>query len=266
MHFCDVDIDKPQKQKMQTFKDKNVIITGGNSGIGLATAKEFISKGSKVIITGRNKELVESEAKAIGALGFVTDQSNLSQIDELVKYAKEKLGKVDVLFINAGIAAFAPIEAITEEHYNSIMDINFKGAVFTLKKFLPLLNDGASVIFLSSINAYNAMANTATYAASKAALNTLAKVAAVELAPRGIRINVVSAGPVNTPLWAKVGMPAEQLSQVATLIQNKVPLKKFGSSEEIARTVVFLASSDSSFTTGAELVVDGGFNLNTLIG
>lgn len=248
------------------FKDKNVIITGGNSGIGLATAKEFISKGSKVIITGRNKELVESEAKAIGALGFVSDQSNLSQIDELVKYAKEKLGKVDVLFINAGIAAFAPIEAITEEHYNSIMDINFKGAVFTLKKFLSLLNDGASVIFLSSINAYNAMANTATYAASKAALNTLAKVAAVELAPRGIRINVVSAGPVNTPLWAKVGMPAEQLSQVATLIQNKVPLKKFGSSEEIARTVVFLASNDSSFTTGAELVVDGGFNLNTLIG
>lgn len=248
------------------FKDKNVIITGGNSGIGLATAKEFISKGSKVIITGRNKEMVESEAKAIGALGFVSDQSNLSQIDELVKYAKEKLGKVDVLFINAGIAAFAPIEAITEEHYNSIMDINFKGAVFTLKKFLSLLNDGASVIFLSSINAYNAMANTATYAASKAALNTLAKVAAVELAPRGIRINVVSAGPVNTPLWAKVGMPAEQLSQVATLIQNKVPLKKFGSSEEIARTVVFLASNDSSFTTGAELVVDGGFNLNTLIG
>lgn len=251
---------------MQTFKDKKVIITGGSSGIGLATAKEFISKGSKVIITGRDKDLVESEAKTIGALGFVSDQSNLSQIDELVRYAKEKLGKVDILFINAGIAAFAPIEAITEEHYSSIMDINFKGALFTLKKILPLLNNDASVIFLSSINAHNAMANTATYAASKAALNTLAKVAAIELAPRGIRINVVSAGPVNTPLWTKVGMPAEQLSQVAALIQNKVPLKKFGSPEEIAKTVVFLASNDSSFTTGAELVVDGGFNLNTLIG
>jgi len=251
---------------MQTFKDKNVIITGGTSGIGLATAKEFISNGSRVIITGRNKEVVESEAKAIGAMGFVSDQANLSQIDELGEYAKEKLGQIDVLFINAGIAAFAPIEAITEEHYTSIMDINFKGVMFTLKKFLPILNDHASVIFLSSINAYNAMANTATYAASKAALNSLAKVAAVELAPRGIRINVVSAGPVNTPLWSKVGMPPEQLSQVATLIQNKVPLKKFGSPEEIAKTVVFLASNDSSFTTGAELVVDGGFNLNTLIG
>jgi NAD(P)-dependent dehydrogenase (short-subunit alcohol dehydrogenase family) len=147
-----------------------------------------------------------------------------------------------------------------------MMGTNFKGALFTLQKFIPILNDGASVIFLSSINAYNAMGNTAVYAASKAALNTIAKVAAIELAPRGIRVNVVSPGPVNTPLWGKVGMNEEQLTQTASLIQSKVPLKKFGTPEEIAKIVIFLASNDSSFTTGAEFVVDGGFNLNTMVG
>jgi NAD(P)-dependent dehydrogenase (short-subunit alcohol dehydrogenase family) len=250
---------------MQNFKNRTAIITGG-SGIGLATGKELIEKGAKVIITGRQKEMVETESKRIGASGIVSDQSSLSDIDTLVAQANEELDKVDVLFINAGVAAFAPIVAITEEHYDSIMNINFKGAVFTLQKFLPILNDGASVIFLSSVNSYNAMENTAAYAASKAALNALAKVAAIELAPRKIRVNTVSPGPVNTPLWGKVGMAQEQLIQVSDLIQSKVPLRKFGTSEEIAKAVIFLASDDSSFTTGAEFVVDGGFNLNTLIG
>jgi len=248
------------------LENKTVVITGGNSGIGLATAKDMIAQGARVIITGRNKKTLETESKTIGALGIVSDQSNLAQIDELVKQSTNHLGKIDVLFINAGVAAFSPIDAVTEDHFDSILDINFKGALFTLQKFLPVLNDNASVIFLSSINAYNAMATTAVYAASKAALNALAKVAAIELAPRGIRVNTVSPGPVNTPLWGKVGMQEDQLAQVASHIQSKVPLKKFGTPEEIAKVVVFLASDDSTFTTGAEFVVDGGFNLNTLVG
>ena len=251
---------------MQQFKDRTVVITGGTSGIGHATAKELAELGARVIITGRNQESATAAAQEIGAIGIASDQSNLADIDNLVSEASNHLGKIDVLFINAGIAAFAPISAITEEHYDSIMDINFKGALFTLQKFLPILKDGASVIFLSSINAYNAMENTTAYAASKAALNSLTKIAAIELAPRGIRVNAVSPGPVNTPLWGKVGMAQEQLQQVAALIQSKVPLKKFASSEEIAKTVIFLASDDSSYTTGAEFVVDGGFNLNNMIG
>ncbi|GMU94884.1 MAG: SDR family oxidoreductase [Ignavibacterium album] len=251
---------------MQNLKNKTVVITGGASGIGFATAKELTEKKAKVIITGRQKDSVEKASKEIGAIGIVSDQSDLIQIESLVKNIAAQFEKIDALFINAGIAAFAPVSAISEEHYDTIMDINFKGALFTLQKFMPLLNDGASVIFLSSINAHNAMENTAVYAASKAALNALAKVAAIELAPRGIRVNTVSPGPVNTPLWGKVGMNEEQLSQTAALIQSKVPLKKFGSSEEIAKTVVFLTSDDSSYTTGAEFIVDGGFNLNTLVG
>lgn len=251
---------------MQTFQNKKAVITGGSTGIGLVTAKALVEEGATVIITARNEEAVNKTAKEIGAIGLAADQSNLQDLDMLVQKAKEKLGKVDVLFINAGVAGFAPIEAISEEHFDSQMNINFKGALFTLQKFLPLLKEGSSVIFLSSINAYNAMANTATYAASKAALNSLAKVAAVELASRGIRVNTVLPGPVDTPLWGKVGMPEEQLTQVASLIQSKVPLRKFGSAEEIAKAVLFLASDASSFTTGAEFVVDGGFNLNPLVG
>lgn len=251
---------------MKNFKNKTIVITGGTSGIGLATAKELVAKEANVILTGRHQEAVASESKAIGAIGIVSDQSDLNQVAVLVNKVGAQFEKVDVLFINAGIAAFSPISMITEDHFDGIMDINFKGALFTLKEFLPILNDGASVIFLSSINAYNAMENTTVYAASKAALNALAKVAAIELAPRGIRVNVVSPGPVNTPLWGKVGMNEEQLSQTASLIQSKVPLRKFASPEEIAKTVVFLASDDSSNTTGAEFVVDGGFNLNALVG
>ena len=251
---------------MQNFENKNVLITGGTSGIGLATAAELIAKGANVIITGRDNERVTTEAKNIGAIGIVSDQSKLTSIEDLVDKVKQHFNKIDVLFINAGIASFAPISAVTEEHFNGIMDTNFKGALFTLQGFLPFLNDNASVIFLSSINSYNAMENTVVYASSKAALNTLTKVAAIELAPRGIRVNAVAPGPVNTPLWGKVGMNEEQLSHTAALIQSKVPLRKFATSEEIAKTVIFLASDDSSNTTGAEFVVDGGFNLNTLIG
>lgn len=251
---------------MQKFNNKRVVITGGSSGIGLAAAQLFGKAGAEVYITGRQKDSVDKEAGNAGVTGLVSDQSSLTDIAELVKQVTKNGKKVDVLFINAGIAAFAPVAAVSEDHYDSIMDINVKGALFTLQQFIPHLNQGAAVIFLSSINAYNAMENSAVYAASKAALNAIAKVAAVELAPRSVRVNVVSPGPVNTPIWTKVGLTEEQLTQMAGLIQGKVPLKKFGSPEEIARAVLFLASEESSFTTGAEFVVDGGFNLHTMIG
>jgi NAD(P)-dependent dehydrogenase (short-subunit alcohol dehydrogenase family) len=251
---------------MQKFNGKSVVITGGSSGIGLATANLFAREGAKVMITGRNKKALDEAVASSEIIGVKSDQSVLSEIDELVALVKKNKINVDVLFINAGITAFAPINAISEQHYDDIMNINVKGALFTLNKFIPYLNERASVIFLSSINAYNAMANTAVYTASKAALNAIAKVAAIELAPKGIRVNTVCPGPISTPLWSKVGLGAEELNQVATLIQGKVPLKKFGTPEEIAKAVSFLASDASSFTTGSEFVVDGGFNLNTLVG
>jgi NAD(P)-dependent dehydrogenase (short-subunit alcohol dehydrogenase family) len=260
--------DHKNKLKLmeKKFEEKVALVTGESSGIGLATAKELISRGAKVIITGRHKGSVENAAKQIGAMGIVSDQADMNQINELVKQTMHHFGKLDILFINAGIASFSPIDTISEEEFNGIININLKGALFTLQRFIPLLNDYASVVLLSSINAYNRMPNTAAYAASKAALNAVAKVAAIELAPRGIRVNTVVPGPVDTPLWGKVGLSEEQQNAVVSLIQGKVPLRRFGTSGEIAKAVAFLSSDHSSFTTGAELVVDGGFNLNTLVG
>ncbi|MBS1509955.1 MAG: SDR family oxidoreductase [Bacteroidetes bacterium] len=251
---------------MQNFENKNVVITGGTSGIGLAAVKLFAEKGANVFFTGRNKELITAAEEQTGATGLLSDQSDLAAIDTLVQTITKNNRKVDVLFINAGVYAVAPSAAVTETHYDTIMNINLKGAVFTLQKFIPHLEANASVIFLSSISASSAMEGTAIYAASKAGLNAVAKVAAIELAPLGVRVNIVSPGPVDTPLWGKVGLSPEQLQQVAGIIQEKVPLKKFGSAEEIAKAVVFLASDESSFTTGSELVVAGGFNLNRLVG
>ncbi len=249
---------------MQDFKNKKVIITGGSSGIGLATAKLFKQLEADVTITGRNSELLETEANQLGVRGIVADQSTHDGVMKLVSETTKNGAKVDVLFINAGVFKVAPITAITGEHYDEMMNINFKGALFTLKTLIPHLREGASVIFLSSIVADTAMENTTVYSASKAALNTLAKIAAVELAPKKIRVNIVSPGPVATPIWTKVGMSESQISEMSAGIQNKIPLKKFGAPDEIAQAVVFLASDDASFITGSELKVSGGFHLNTL--
>jgi NAD(P)-dependent dehydrogenase (short-subunit alcohol dehydrogenase family) len=178
---------------------------------------------------------------------------------------KEKFGGVDVLFINAGVAAFAPVEQMTEEQFDNIMNVNFKGAFFTLQKFLPILREGASVINLSSINAYTGMPNTAAYAASKAALNALTRTAAYELAPRGIRVNSVNPGPVNTPIFGKLGMPEEAINEFASAMQERIPMKRFGEPDDIASLVSFLASDEASFITGSEYNIDGGTNLNPLL-
>jgi len=247
---------------MKKLDGKVAVVTGGNSGIGLATAREFQQQGAKVVITGRDQHTLDDAKQELGndVLAVRSDTSRLADIDKLFAVVKEKLGKIDVLFINAGVGKFVPLESVTEEFFDSIMDINFKGAYFTIQKALPLLNDNASIVLNASINAYIGMPNTSVYAASKAALITLARTLSAELVDRGIRVNVVSPGPVATPIFGKLGIAADALDEVVKNVQTQVPMKRFGRPEEIAKTVLFLASDDSSFLLGTEIVADGGMS------
>lgn len=250
---------------MRDLNGKVAVVTGGNSGLGYAAAKKLKEQGSTVIITGRSADRVQTAAKELGVTGIVADVSDLSAIDMLVDQVEAEHGKVDILFVNAGIFAPAPIGQNSEKMFDEQMGINFKGAVFTIEKFLPVLNDGASIINLSSINAYTGMPNTAIYAASKAALNSYTRTASTELAPRGIRVNSVNPGPISTPIFGKTGMPEEQLKQLAEALQNRIPLKRFGQPEDVANLVAFLASDDASFITGSEYNIDGGSNVNPIL-
>ncbi len=250
---------------MSKLTEKIAVVTGGNSGIGYATAQDLIENGAQVIITGRNKEAVEQAARELGAQGVVADQSNLAHLDALVERVKTEHSKLDILFINAGVASFAPLGQVSEEQFDYNMNINFKGAFFTLQKFIPLLSEGSSVITLSSINAFTGMPNTAVYGASKAALNSLTRTAAYELSGKGIRVNAICPGPVSTPIFSKLGMPAEAVNEFGSAMQNRIPLKKFGRPEDIAKLVTFLASEDATYITGSEYVIDGGVNLNPIL-
>jgi len=247
---------------MGKLDGKVAVVTGGNSGIGLATAKEFSDQGAKVAISGRDQETLNSAKKEIGngVLVVKADTSNLEDIDVLLGAVKKEFGKIDVLFVNAGVGKFLPIESVDEEFFDQIMDINFKGAYFTIQKALPLLNENASIILNTSINAHIGMPNTSVYAASKAALITLARTLSAELVGRGIRVNAVSPGPVTTPIFNKAGLAPQELKKLAQSIQDQVPMKRFGLPEEIAKTVLFLASSDSSFLLGTEIIADGGMS------
>jgi NAD(P)-dependent dehydrogenase (short-subunit alcohol dehydrogenase family) len=250
---------------MSNLSGKTAVITGGNSGIGYASAKKFKADGANVIITGRSAEKVQAAAIELGVKGVVADVTDLSALNDLVGQVKNDFGSLDVLFVNAGIFAPSPVGETSEEMFDTQMGTNFKGAVYTIEKFLPLLNEGASIINLSSINAYTGMPNTAIYAASKAALNAYTRTAATELAPRKIRVNSVNPGPVFTPIFGKTGMPEAQLNDFAAAIQNRIPLKRFGQPEDIANLVSFLASDDASFITGSEYNIDGGMNVNPLL-
>jgi NAD(P)-dependent dehydrogenase (short-subunit alcohol dehydrogenase family) len=247
---------------MDKLKGKVAVITGGNSGIGLATAKEFAEQGAQVVVSGRDQKTLDAAAKELGpdVLVVRADVAKLADIDKLYAAVRAKFGRIDVLFVNAGIGKFAPLEAVTEELYDAVLDINLKGAYFTIQKALPLLADGASIVLNTSINAHIGMPNTSVYAASKAALLSLARTLSAELVGRNIRVNAISPGPVSTPILGRLGLTPEVLEQTRQSIESQVPMKRFGRPEEIAKTALFLASSDSSFLLGTEIVADGGMS------
>lgn len=242
------------------LNSKVAVITGGNSGIGLATAQAFIQEGASVTIFGRNPQTLDEAVKTLGekAIAVQGDVTNWDNLETLFTTTKNTFGGVDVLFINAGLAQFAPIEATSEELFDHIMDVDFKGAYFTIQKALPYLNDGASIILTTSGTNVMGMPGTSVYAASKAALRSLARTLSAELIGRGIRVNAISPGSIETPIYGRMGMSQAQVEGLGQSIIQQVPMQRFGKSEEIASAVVFLASADSSYVLGTELVVDGG--------
>jgi NAD(P)-dependent dehydrogenase (short-subunit alcohol dehydrogenase family) len=243
------------------FANKTALVTGGSSGIGLATAKELVKHGATVIITGRRKEAIEKAGKEIGAIPFVTDQASVVDIAELSKTVAKQFGTLDVLFINAGITGEpAAIENAREQNFDSVMNVNFKGAYFTLSKFIPVLNDGASVIFLSSNTATMRSPQHSIYQASKAALNSIAKTAAAELAPRRIRVNTISPGPTRTNVLNSA-YGEETANAIWDNLSATVPLRKIGTPEDVAKMVVYLSGEQASYITGADLLMDGGMTL-----
>jgi NAD(P)-dependent dehydrogenase (short-subunit alcohol dehydrogenase family) len=247
---------------MGKLEGKVAVITGGNSGIGLATAQVFSQEGARLVISGRDQKTLDEAARELGGevLAVRADASSLAEMDKLFSAVKERFGKIDVLFVNAGVGKFAPLDAVTEELFDQVMDINFKGAYFTIQKALPLLNDNASIILNSSITAHIGLPDSSVYAASKAALLTLARTLSAELLGRGIRVNAVSPGPVSTPIFDRLGWSPEVAAETVQNFQAQMPIKRFGRPEEIARTVLFLASSDSSFLLGTEIIADGGLS------
>ena len=245
---------------MGKLEGKVAVVTGGNSGIGLATAKEFAREGARVVITGRDTRTLAEAAREIGGdvLALRSDSSSLADLDELFAAVKDRHGRVDVLFVNAGVGKFAPLEETDEALFDQIMDVNLKGAYFTVQKALPLLNEGASVVLNTSVVAHIGFPNSSVYSASKAALLSLARTLSAELVGRGIRVNAVSPGPVETPIFGRMGLPVEAVGETKRGFSEQVPLKRMGRPEEIAKAVLFLASSDSSFLLGTEIVADGG--------
>lgn len=240
---------------------KTALVTGGNSGIGLATARRLREEGAKVVISGRNQKTLDEAVQKIGkdVLAVRADVSNTDDLDKLYAAISQKFGKIDVLFANAGIYKFAPATATTSELYDELFDINAKGVYFTIQKALPLLNDGASIIINTSIASQIGLVNGSVYAATKSALRSFTRSLAAELVDRKIRVNAVSPGPIDTPEgFARTGLPKEQVEQFVRDVIAKVPMKRIGQPSEIASAVAFLASTDASFITGAEVPVDGG--------
>ena len=246
---------------MTKLKNKVAVITGGSTGIGLATAKTFLEEGAQVVITGRTQETLDAAIAEIDSenlRAIQSDTSKLSDIDALVTEVKAQYGTVDILFANAGIAWFAPIGQSDESFFDTHFNTNVKGLFFTIQKFLPIFNDGGTIVLNASAVIHKGFDNSAVYSATKGAVRSFARTLSAELSPRKIRVNVVSPGPIETPIYGKMGMSEEQLKGMAEGFASMVPMKRFGASDEVAKAVLFLASSDSSYVAGEEILVDGG--------
>ena len=246
---------------MGKLESKIALITGGSSGIGLATAKEFVNEGAFVFITGRREAELASAAKEIGKniTAVKADASNLGDLDRLYEQIKREKGRLDVVFANAGVATLAPLGSISEELYDSIFGVNVKGLLFTVQKALPLLSDGASIILNASIVGSKGLAANSVYSATKAAVRSFARTWTTDLKKRHIRVNAISPGSIETPGLSGLLSTSEAGRQRLNAIKDSVPMGRLGRPDEIAKAAVFLGSDDSSYVTGVELFVDGGF-------
>jgi NAD(P)-dependent dehydrogenase (short-subunit alcohol dehydrogenase family) len=245
------------------MKNKTVLITGGTTGIGLATAQHLQAEGARVLVTGRNPETLAAARTTLGANAVVipSDSGSLADAQGLGAAVKKHAAKLDAVFLNAGIGQFGPIEAMTPKHFDDMFNVNVRGLYFQLQSLLPILANPSSVVFNASVVAQLGLATTSIYAATKAAVVSLGKSLAVELAPRGIRLNTVSPGPIDTPIMSKLGLPAEAQKGVEDNFAAQTLLKRFGTADEVAKLVRFLLSNDSSNIIGVDVTVDGGIRL-----
>lgn len=246
---------------MTQLTGKTALVTGGTTGIGFATAKLLLEQGARVAISGQNQERLNEAVNQLGTevLAIRADVSKVNEIETMFMKIKETFGGLNILFVNAGIAKLAPMDAVEESMIDEVFNINFKGAFFTIQKAASIMSEGSSIVVNTSVNNQMGMMGSSVYGASKAAVRSLVRTLGAELIGRGIRVNAVSPGPVQTPIYGKLGVPQEQLQEFATQLQQKIPMQRFGNPEEIAKSVLFLASEDSSFVLGEELVVDGGW-------
>ncbi len=246
---------------MERYKDKKVVIIGGTSGMGLATAKMLLDGGARVLVTGRSKAGLESAQKELGkgALVVSSDARSLTDIDSLASKVKAEFDTFDLLFVNAGFSIRAPLESLTEAIYDEMFNLNAKGPLFAVQKLAPLINRGGSIVFTTSIANVKGMPGNATYGAAKAALRSFARTLAAELITREIRVNAVTPGPIDTPILGKMSLDKDAIAQLKEKMTGMVPMKRWGTPEEIAKAVLFLGF-DATFTNGAELPVDGGWS------
>jgi NAD(P)-dependent dehydrogenase (short-subunit alcohol dehydrogenase family) len=243
------------------FTDKVVLVIGGNSGIGLASAKGFAAEGATVVITGRNQDTLDSAAAEIGgsATAYRSDIADIDSLDPVIAAIKDRHGRIDVLFVNAGIGGFATVREVTPALWDEVHGVNLRGCFFAVQKALTLMGKGGSIVLTGSIGAVLGVPGNASYAAAKAGLRAVARIMATELVVEGIRVNVVSPGPTETPIINRnVGMSPDDVAGLRAVMINAVPMKRMGEADEIARAVLFLASDEASFITGIDLFVDGG--------
>lgn len=247
---------------MGKLSGKVAVITGGNSGMGLETARLFVKEGAKVAITGRRQKELDEAVKSIGdnVIGIQGDVSNLEDLDRLYSKVKETFGKVDIVFANAGLGFMDPMGEISEDHFDKQFDINVKGLLFTVQKALPLMHEGGSILLNASVAGSTGTPAFSVYSATKAAVRSFARGWSNDLKDRKIRVNVISPGPIETPIFGKIGLSEQKINEFRDSILSQVPMGRVGRSDEIAKAALFLASEDSSFITGIELTVDGGLS------